>query len=89
MLVETTIQEPIVAYEKSCPECKQYEQRIADLIENIGLLKDTISVQKELIFSLKNKFKVTDSKNSIHTVKGCSSRAAFAVLSRNTYLCSP
>ena len=32
---------------------------------------------------------VTDSKNSIYTVKGCSSRAAFAVLSLNAYLCQP
>jgi len=53
MLVESKLLEPIVDYEKSCLKCLQNEQRIADLIENIDLLKETISVQKELIMSIK------------------------------------
>ncbi len=57
MLAESKLLEPIVEYENPCQKCLQYEQRIADLDENIALLKDTISVQKELIISLKSNFK--------------------------------
>jgi len=54
MLAESKLLESNVDYEKSCLKCVQYEQRIADLNENIALLKETISVQKELIISLKH-----------------------------------
>ena len=54
MLVENKLLESNVDYEKSCLKCVQNEQRIADLNENIALLKETISVQKELIISLKH-----------------------------------
>ena len=54
MLTESKFLEPKIEYEKTCLKCMQYEQRIAELNENIVLLKDTISVQKELIISLKH-----------------------------------
>jgi len=38
---------------RACSECKQKEQRIADLLETITSLKETNAVQKELISELK------------------------------------
>jgi hypothetical protein len=44
---ENTLSEPQSSYIGTCAECKQKDQRIADLLE-------TITVQKELIAELKN-----------------------------------
>jgi hypothetical protein len=47
----TTI--PKNSFEKKCSDCKKNEQRISDLLETISSLKETNTVQKELIAEIK------------------------------------